>query len=229
MRRLGGPALAPLAGPLQTPHERGPIQKFVRFLRSPRGSQGGAIPPCSPQYTPRIATGRGAPHRRRSCTYRSLPLPRQVEPRFFPTSYLLDAFLRLDEKGIVKPGESKKGLEMGDPGPTPTPNVGHLIQNLKIPQTKQKDGVATSRRRALDAALVLDYLVTHDARVLCDRDTTPTCPHAVQSVCPQVQCGVHTSTATFMFGLAQLSTREDKKQVSNAGDINSASSRRRTT
>ena len=123
MGGLGGAALAPLAGPLQTPHKRGPMGKFVRFLRSPRGSQGGSILPCSPQYTPRIATGRGAPHRRRSCTYRSLPLPRQVEPRFFPTSYLLDAFLRLDEKGIVKPGESKKGLEMGDPGPTPTPNT----------------------------------------------------------------------------------------------------------
>jgi hypothetical protein len=26
---------------------------------------------------------------------------------------ILDAFLRLEEKGIVKPGESKKGLEMG--------------------------------------------------------------------------------------------------------------------
>jgi hypothetical protein len=58
---------------------------------------------------------------------------------------------------------------------------------------------------------------------------SPACAHVVRSVCPQVQCGVHTSTATFMFGLAQLSTREDKKQVSNAGDINSASSRRRTT
>ena len=41
-----------------------------------------------------------------------------MEPRFFPTSYLLDAFLRLDEKGVVKPGESKKGLEMGILGPT---------------------------------------------------------------------------------------------------------------
>ena len=31
---------------------------------------------------------------------------------------ILDAFLRLEEKGIVKPGESKKGLEMGILGPT---------------------------------------------------------------------------------------------------------------
>jgi len=89
--------------------------------------------------------------------------------------------------------------------------------------------VATSRRRALDAALVLDYRITHDARVLCDRDATPACAHVVRSVCPQVQCGVHTSTATFMFGLAQLSTKEDKKQFSNAGDFDSASSRQRTT
>ena len=31
---------------------------------------------------------------------------------------ILDAFLRLDKKGIVKPGESKKGLEMGILVPT---------------------------------------------------------------------------------------------------------------
>ena len=31
---------------------------------------------------------------------------------------ILDAFLRLEEKGIVKPGESKKGLEMGILVPT---------------------------------------------------------------------------------------------------------------
>jgi hypothetical protein len=30
---------------------------------------------------------------------------------------ILDAFLRLDKKGIVKPGEEKKGLEMGIRGP----------------------------------------------------------------------------------------------------------------
>ena len=130
MPELAGPALAPLAGPLQTPHKRGPMGKFVRFLRRPRGSQGGSILPCSPQYTPRIATGRGAPHRRRSCTYRSLPLPRQVEPRFFSTSYLLDAFLRLDEKGVVKPGESKKGLEMGIRDPL-TPLTGHVLRERK--------------------------------------------------------------------------------------------------
>ena len=65
-----------------------------------------------------------------------------MEPRFFPTSYLLDAFLRLDEKGIVKPGESKKGLEMGDPGPTPTPNVGHLIQNLVLTTALESEPVS---------------------------------------------------------------------------------------
>ena len=86
-----------------------------------------------------------------------------------------------------------------------------------------------SRRRALDAALVLDYLITHDAHFLCDRDTMPACAHVVQSICLQVQCGVHTNTATIMAGLAQLSTREDKKQFSNAGDIDSASSTQRTT
>jgi hypothetical protein len=46
--------------------------------------------------------------------------------------------------------------------------------------------VATSRRRALDAALVLDYQTTRDARFLCDRDTVPTFSHVAQSVCPQV-------------------------------------------
>jgi hypothetical protein len=60
------------------------------------------------------------------------------------------------------------------------------ISVQKIPQTQQKDGVATSRRRALDAALVLDYQTTRDARFLCDRDTVPTFSHVAQSVCPQV-------------------------------------------
>ena len=99
-----------------------------------------------------------------------------------------------------------------------------LWKCLYIPQRQKRWGVVTSRRRALDAALVLDYLITHDAHFLCDRDTMPACAHVVQSVCPQVQCGVHTNTATLMFGLAQLSAREDKKQVRNAGDIDSASS-----
>jgi len=89
--------------------------------------------------------------------------------------------------------------------------------------------VVTSRRRAPDAALVLDYLITHDARFLCDRDTVPACAHVVQSICLQVQCGVHTNTATSMSGLAQLSTKEDTRQFGNAGDIDSASSTQRMT
>jgi hypothetical protein len=87
------------------------MEKFVHFLRSPRRSQGGAIPPCSPRYTPRIAMVRGAPDRRRSCTYRSLPLPRQVEPRLFPTSYLLHRILtgphQEMQKGMHPFGEPK--------------------------------------------------------------------------------------------------------------------------
>ena len=39
---------------------------------------------------------------------------------------ILDAFLRLEEKGIVKPGESKKGLEMGILGPTDPSNPDRL-------------------------------------------------------------------------------------------------------
>jgi hypothetical protein len=92
----------------------------------------------------------------------------------------------------------------------------------------KKDGVVTSRRRALDAALVLDYLITHDAHFLCDRDTTPACAHVVQSVCSQVQYGVHTSTATIMFGLAQHSAWENKQQIRNEGGKDSASPTQRT-
>ena len=91
-----------------------------------------------------------------------------------------------------------------------------------------KYGVVTSRRRALDAALVLDYLITHDAHFLCDRDTTPACAHVVQSVCSQVQYGVHTSTATIMFGLAQHSAWENKQQIRNEGGKDSASPTQRT-
>ena len=57
----------------------------------------------------------------------------------------------------------------------------------------------------------------------CDRDgILPTCTHVAQPVCPQVPCGVHTNTATSIFGLAQLSTWEDRKQVRYEGDIDSA-------
>ena len=62
------------------------------------------------------------------------------------------------------------------------------------------------RRRALDAALVLDNLATHEDHFSCDRDGMPTCSYVAQHVCPQVPCGVHTNTVTFIFGLAQLPT-----------------------
>jgi hypothetical protein len=83
-------------------------------------------------------------------------------------------------------------------------------------------GYVVTSRRALDAALVLDDLTTHEDHFLCDRDGMPTCIHVAQPVCPQVPCGVHTNTATSIFGLAQLSTWEDRKQVRYEGDIDSA-------
>ena len=51
----------------------------------------------------------------------------------------------------------------------------------------------------------------------------PACAHVVQSVCSQVQCGVHTNTATLMLGLAQPSEWDDRNQVRNEGDTDSAS------
>ena len=41
---------------------------------------------------------------------------------------ILDAFLRLDKKWIVKPGESKKGLEMGILGPVHHSTCGQIHQ-----------------------------------------------------------------------------------------------------
>ena len=83
-------------------------------------------------------------------------------------------------------------------------------------------------RCALDAALVhdVDDLSpdhTHEDHFLCDRDGRPTRTHIVQSFCLQVHCGVHTSTTTIIFGLAQHSAWEDKQQVRNEGGIDSAS------
>ena len=49
---------------------------------------------------------------------------------------ILDAFLRLEEKGIVKPGESKKGLEMGILGPvhhSTRNSLSFFFGNLRIP------------------------------------------------------------------------------------------------
>jgi hypothetical protein len=57
-------------------------------------------------------------------------------------------------------------------------------------------------RRALDAALVLDYLVKHEAHFSCDRDAMPACAHVAQSVCLQVLCVAHTRRATCMSGCA---------------------------
>ena len=78
-------------------------------------------------------------------------------------------------------------------------------------------------RRALDAALVLDNLTTHEDNFSCDRDGMPTCSHVAQPVCPQVPCDVHTNTATLMLGLAQPSEWDDRNQVRNEGDTDSAS------
>ena len=92
----------------------------------------------------------------------------------------------------------------------------------KVRMEKKWWGMVTSRR-ALDAALVHDDLTTHEDHFLCDRDGRPTRTHIVQSFCLQVQCGVHTSTATIMFGLAQHSAWEDKQQVRNEGGTDSVS------
>jgi hypothetical protein len=87
----------------------------------------------------------------------------------------------------------------------------------KIRKDKKRWGVVTSRRRALDAALVLDYMITHDAHFLCDRDTMPACAHAVQSICQQVNYDMHTSTATSACGCAQLLQGGDHKDSHGRG------------
>ena len=87
-------------------------------------------------------------------------------------------------------------------------------------------GMVTSRR-ALDAALVLDNLTTHEDHFSCDRDGKPTCSHVAQPVCPQVPCDVHTNTATLILGLAQPSKWEDRNQVRNEGGTGSASLKQR--
>ena len=70
-------------------------------------------------------------------------------------------------------------------------------------------GLVTSRR-ALDAALVLDNLATHEARFLCDRDAMPACANVAQSVCLQVPYDMHTQTGTYFGECAQVSAQEDK-------------------
>ena len=88
---------------------------------------------------------------------------------------------------------------------------------IEIRKDKKRWGVVTSRRRALDAALVLDYLITHDAHFLCDRDTMPACAHVVQSICLQVNYDMHTSTATSACGCAQLLQGGDHKDSHGRG------------
>ena len=97
----------------------------------------------------------------------------------------------------------------------------------KVRKDKKWWGMVTSRR-ALDAALVHDDLITHEDHSLCDRDGRPTRTHVVQSFRLQVHCGVHTSTATIRFGLAQHSAWENKQQIRNEGGKVSASPTQRT-
>ena len=66
-------------------------------------------------------------------------------------------------------------------------------------------------RRALDAALVLDYLIKHEAHFLCDRDAIPACAHVAQSICLQVPYAMHTRTTTFACGCAQPQHGEGQK------------------
>ena len=65
-------------------------------------------------------------------------------------------------------------------------------------------------RRALDAALALDDLATHEDHRLCVRDSMPTSSHVAQSVCLQVPYDMHTQTGTYFGKCAQLSAQENK-------------------
>jgi hypothetical protein len=80
----------------------------------------------------------------------------------------------------------------------------------KSPQGQKQWGSAVTSRRALDAALVLDNLATHEARFLCDRDAMPACANVAQSVCLQVLYDMHTQTGTYFGECAQVSAQEDK-------------------
>ena len=97
------------------------------------------------------------------------------------------------------------------------------LVSLKSPQGQKKMVWCGHVVPCVDAALVLDNLTTHEDNFSCDRDGVPTCSHIVQPFCLQVHCGVHTSTATIIFGLAQQLAREDKQQVRNKGGIDSTS------
>ena len=103
---------------------------------------------------------------------------------------------------------------------TGEPAYDHQLLQQKVRKDKKWWGMVTSRR-ALDAALVHDDLATHEDHFLCDRGGRPTRTHIVQPFCLQVHCGVHTSTATIIFGLAQQLAWEDKQQVRNTGGIDS--------
>ena len=77
-------------------------------------------------------------------------------------------------------------------------------------------GVVTSCR-ALDAALVLDNLTTHEAHSLCDRDAMPACANVARSVCLQVPYAMHTRTTTSACGCAQPQHGEGQKASHGRG------------
>jgi hypothetical protein len=77
----------------------------------------------------------------------------------------------------------------------------HSHVSIKIRKDNKIWGMVTSQR-ALDAALVLDYPIKHEAHFLCDRDAMPACAHVAQFFCLQVLCVAHTRGATCMSGCA---------------------------
>ena len=104
-----------------------------------------------------------------------------------------------------------------------------VLVRKKIRKEKKRWGVVTSRRRALDAALVLDYLITHDAHFCaiatpCPRAPTPCNPFVSRSTMTCTPAQPHLLVAAHNFCRVEIT-----KTVMDAADINKTLFVQRTT
>ena len=81
----------------------------------------------------------------------------------------------------------------------------------KFRKTKENDGGTDTSHRSLDAALVLDNPIKHEAHFSCVRHAAPTRSNVVCSNVAQVHYGVHNKVAMSVCGCAQLSTQEAER------------------
>ena len=102
-------------------------------------------------------------------------------------------------------------------------------RELKKSARTKNDGCMVTSRRALDAALVIDDLTTHEDHFLCDRDGTPRAPTSRNPFVCRCPMPCTPKQPHLLVAAHNPNMVKDRRQVMDTGDIDSASSVQRTT